>query len=211
MANDRDALEVIRLRNNFYRDNYRRVVSALLVAVFAIIALTAAVVYLVMERPAPTYFATTDSGRLIPIIPLNRPVMNSIAITRWATTAATSAYSFNFLNYRQQLQAASQYFTDSGWKNYLDKLKSSGNLDAVTKRKLILTSVPGGAAVIVNQGLLNGRYAWRVQMPLLATFRSSSETKYSNAMMVTMLIVRVSTTVNPQGIAIDQINIATSS
>ena len=206
MAKDRDALETIRLRNNFYRDNYRKVVSALLVSVIAVIALTCAVVYLVMNRPAPTYFATTDQGRLIPIIPLNRPVMTKLSIERWATNAATQAYSFDFINYRQQLQTASKYFTDNAWKDYINKLKSSGNLDAVTKRKLIITSVPGGAAVIENEGLLDGRYAWRIQMPLLATFRSSSEVKYQNAMMVTMLIVRVSTAVNPEGIAIAQIN-----
>jgi len=203
-----DALELVRLRNNFYRDNYRKVVSALLVALLAIIALVGAIVYLVMDRPAPTYFATTDSGNIIPIVPLDRPIVNDQSILRWATTAAVSAYTFNFLNYRQQLQTASQYFTEDGWQNYMAKLQQSGNLDSVIKRQLIVTSVPGGAPVIVNEGLLDGRYAWRIQMPLLATYQSSSQTQYSNPLLVTILVVRVSTTINTSGVAIAQINYA---
>ena len=136
-----DALELVRLRNNFYRDNYRKVVSALLVALLAIIALVGAIVYLVMDRPAPTYFATTDSGNIIPIVPLDRPIVNDQSILRWATTAAVSAYTFNFLNYRQQLQTASQYFTEDGWQNYMAKLQQSGNLDSVIKRQLIVLSL----------------------------------------------------------------------
>ncbi len=206
--NNDDALELIRLRNNFYRDNYRKVVTALLVALIAIIVLVCGIVYLVMDRPAPTYFATTDSGNIIPIVPLDRPMVNDQTVLRWATTAAVSAYTFNFLNYREQLQSASKYFTQDAWQGYLTKLKDSGNLDSVIKRQLIVTAVPGGAPVIENEGLLSGRYAWRIQMPLLATYQSSSDTKYSNPLLVTILIVRVSTTVSPDGIAIAQINYA---
>lgn len=205
---DQDALELVRLRNNFYRDNYRRVVSALLIALLAIIVLVLAVIYLVIDRPAPTYFATTDSGNIIPIVPLDRPMVNDQSILSWATTAAVSAYTFNFLNYREQLQTASKYFTHEAFQNYMAKLKDSGNLDAVIKRQLIVTAVPGGAPIIVNEGLLDGRYAWRIQMPILATYQSSSETKYSNPLLVTILIVRVSTTASPDGIAIAQINYA---
>lgn len=208
MAKDNGALELIRLRNNFYRDNYRKVVGALLIALFAIIALSGAVVYLVMNRPAPTYFAATDSGKIIPMVPLGRPMLSNKAVIRWASNAAVSAYTFNFLNYREQLQNASQYFTASAWKGYLNKLKSSGNLDAVLKRKLIVTAVPAGAPVVVNQGQLDGRYAWRIQMPMLATYQSSSQTKYSNPLLVTILVVRVSTTTNPEGVSIAQVNYA---
>lgn len=202
-----DALELVRLRNNFYRDNYRKVVGALLVALIAIVALVGAVVYLVMNRPSPTYFATTDSGRIIPLVPLGRPMVNDNSLLVWASNAAVSAYTFDFLHYRQQLQSIDKYFTTAGYHDYIQKLNTSGNLDSVIKKKIIVSAIPGGTPVIQNQGVLDGRYAWRIQMPLLVTYHTGGQ-QFNNTLMVSMLVVRVSTTQNPEGIAIAQINYA---
>ncbi|MCK1862760.1 DotI/IcmL/TraM family protein, partial [Legionella pneumophila] len=45
---------------------------------------------------------------------------------------------------------------------------------------------------------LNGRYSWRVQMPILVTYQSASEFTQQNN-VVTMLITRVSTLNSPRG------------
>ena len=120
---DNDALEVVRLRNNLYRDNYRRLVGMLLLMIIITIALVGVVVYLVTHRPAPQYFATSADGRITPLYPLSQPVVNPGELAQWANQAAVAAYTYNFVNYRKELQAASEFFTPEGWTQFQNGLK----------------------------------------------------------------------------------------
>lgn len=198
-----DAIEAVRLRNEFYRDNYRKVVGALLISILIIFVLVGGVVYVVSNPPAPQYFATTSDGRIIPLVPLDQPNLSDAALLQWANTAAIAAYNYNFINYRQALQDASQYFTPEGWQAFLDALKSSNNLDAVIAKKLIVSAVATGAPVILEQGPLMGKYSWKVQMPMLVTYQSASQFSQQNV-TVTMLIARVPTLTSVRGIGIAQ-------
>lgn len=148
-----DALEVVKLRRDFYRDGYRLVVTALLATLLIVIILAAAVVYLVSHRPAPQYFATTQDGRLIKMIALDQPNLTDKALLLWVTNAVTSLYTYDFVNYRATFQSNAQYFTADGWRSFLDKLNASQNLQAVKDKKLVVRAVPAGAPVILSQVL----------------------------------------------------------
>jgi len=196
-----DALEVVKNRNNFYRDSYRKLLLMLLMSVLAIIGLIVAVVFLVMSRPSPTYFATTDSGRMIPLIPLNQPNLSDKTLLQWASQAVVSVYSYNFVNFRQVFQTNEKYFTTGGWNDFLNALKSSRNLQTVQQKKLIVSAVLSGAPIISSKHLLSGRYTWRVQMPVLVTYQSMSE-QFNSSYLITLTIQRVSTLDNIYGVGI---------
>lgn len=196
-------LELIHLRNNFYRDNYRRVVMALLLMIIINIALGCIIAYQVINRPQPIYFATSNDGKIIKLQPLNQPVISHAELLQWATMAATEANTFSFANYRKQLQDAAGYFTNNGWKEFNAALKRSRNLETVIARKLVTNAVATGAPVILDQGIINGRYAWSVRLPLLITYESASSS-IRQAVIVTLLITRVPTLDTPKGIAIAQ-------
>jgi len=198
-----DALKLVRLRNNFYRDSYRRVLAVLLFMVVANIGLLGLLAYRMTHVTPTRYFATSADGRITPLQPLSQPLVSVSALLQWANQAAVDAYSYNFVNYRKQLQAASEYFTPSGWRTYEAALKSSRNLETVIARKLVVTAVATGAPVILDQRVVNGRYAWKVQMPLLVTYQSAS-TLFQQPLVVTMIVTRVSMRDVPKGIAISQ-------
>jgi len=198
-----DALQVVQLRNEFYRDNYRKVVTALLISFVVMLVLASALLYIVSHPPAPRYFASTNDGRIIPLIPFDQPNLSNSALLEWANTAATAAYSYNFVNYRQALQQAADYFTPEGKQTFFNAIKSSNNLQAVIAKKLIVSSVATGVPVVLEQGLLAGRYTWKIQIPLLITFQSASQFS-QQSVTVTMLIVRVSPLESPNGIGIAQ-------
>jgi intracellular multiplication protein IcmL len=203
------ALEMVQLRNRFYRDNYRRIMAILLVAGLAILILVGALAYVVTHPPAPRYFATDSTGRIVPLVPLDQPNLSTPSILQWANSAAVAAFSYNFVNYRQQLQAASEFFTPEGWQAFLNSLTASNNLQAVTSKKLVVSAVATGAPVVLQQGVLNGQYSWRVQMPLLVTYQSVEQVS-QQSLIVNMLITRVSTLTSVRGIGIAQF-VATSS
>jgi intracellular multiplication protein IcmL len=197
-----DSIELIRLRNNFYRDNYRRIMKLLLILTATLVVMIAIIFYLLAHRPQPKYFATTQAGRVLELIPLSTPMLSSTALLNWASELATATFTYNYLNYRQQIQALQPNFGANTWKDFLAELKK-GNIEAMVKRKLAVTAVPSGAPVILSQGNLNGRYTWKVQVPILAKYVSASDT-YQNQYLVTMTIVRVSTLENQNGVAVSQ-------
>ncbi len=202
-----DALETVRLRNNFYRDNYRRVVFALALMILINIALIGMLAYVISHRPMPVYFATTADGKIIQLYPLSDPVVSKAELLTWATVAATSANTYSFVNYRQELQNASQFFTPNGWNEFQAALKRTRNLETVIAKKLVVNAVATGAPVILDQGIINGAYAWRIQLPILMTYESAN-TKIPQPAMVTMVVTRVPTLDTPKGIAISEFNMS---
>lgn len=195
-------LELVMLRNNFYRDNFRRMMIVCLALLAIIAGLISYIFYQEQNKPKPTYFATTSDGKLIKLIPLNQPNLKSNALLQWATEAGTAAYTFNFVNYRKALQDVRQYFTKRGYENFLKALTDSRNLEAVKSKKLVVSAVPTGAPVILKEGATsNGRYAWQVQFPMLLTYQSASDSIRQN-IIVTMLITRIPTLESEKGVGI---------
>lgn len=199
---DRDALELVRLRNTFYRDSYRRVLAVLLIMVLVNIVLAVALFYVISHKPEPKYFATTSDGKITRLYALSSPIVSTAELLQWATVAATAANTYNFVNYRKELQEASQYFTPAGWKEYQRELKGSRNLETVLAKKLTVNAVATGAPIILDQGVVAGRYKWKIQIPILLTYESST-TKINQPLLVTMLVTRVSTLETPNGVGID--------
>lgn len=198
-----DALTQVTMRNAFYHDGQRKIMLALLISAVINFILVALVVYLLTHPPAPKYFATTINGRITPLYPLNQPNQSDSAVLQWANQAAIATFTYNFVNWREELQASSQFFTSDGWTQFLTALQQSNNLEAVKAKKLIVSAVATRAPIILQKGVLNGRFSWRVQMPILVTYQSASEFSQQNN-VVTMLITRVSTLNSPRGIGISQ-------
>jgi intracellular multiplication protein IcmL len=196
-----DALVAVSARNEFYRDSYRKVLIALNLAILCLIILVGAVIYVMSHPPQPKYFATYADGKLVPLIPLNQPNVSQAALLQWANTAVIAVNTYDFFNYREQLQKASEYFTPEGWQAYLNELKASRNLNAVLEKKLVVSAVATRAPTILRESILDGVYTWVVNMPILVTYQSASE--YSQqSLIVTLMVRRISTLTNPNGIGI---------
>ena len=198
-------VEVVALRNQFYRDNYRRTLMLLLVLVLSNVCLVGVIYYLVSNKPAPVYFALNQDGSLTKIYALTEPIVSRSELLSWATSAVTEAYTFDFLNWRKQFQTISELFTTNGWNNFSAELQRTKTLDLILKEKLSATAVATGAPVITNQGILGGRYNWAISMPILVTYESKN-LKIPLPLMITLTVRRVSTLDTPRGIAIESFN-----
>lgn len=198
-----DALTLVALRNKFYKDGQRHVILALFLSILVSLILGFLLIYIIKNPPAPKYFATSINGRITPLFALNEPNQSDSAVLQWANQAAIAAFTYNFVNWRSELQASSGFFTGEGWTQFQKALEQSNNLDAVRAKKLVVSAVATRAPVILQKGLLQGVYSWRVQMPLLVTYQSASEFTQQNN-VVTLLIMRVSTLNYPRGIGIAQ-------
>lgn len=196
-----DSLEIVNLRSDFQRDGHHRILLLLLVSIILNALLVSAFVYIISHPPAPQYFATTVNGRITPLIPLDQPNMPPSTLLQWANASAIAAYSYNFQNYRKELQSASEFFTPDGWTEFTNALKASNMLNTVIEKKLVVSAVATGAPVILDQGMFNGVYTWKVEMPMLVTYVSASQSARQN-IVVKMMIQRVSTLNSARGIGI---------
>lgn len=200
---EEERLVPVSMRNDFYRDSYKKVLFVLFISIGFNFALASVVSFMVMNPPKPKYFATSINGRVTPLVALDMPNQSDSAVLQWVNQAAIAAYTYNFLNYRNQLKAASSYFTTDGWKQFLLALSGSNALDTVKQEKLIVSAVATKAPVILQKGVVNGSYSWRVQLPILVSYQSASQSRQQTK-VVTLLVTRISTLSSPRGIGIAQ-------
>lgn len=188
--------------NSFYQRYYHYFILALIAVIFLTIFAVSFVLYQTKHRPLPTFFAVNPEKKELSLPAFTEPNLLPDTILRWASKAATAAYTFDFYNYREQIQAVRPYFTEAGWNDYLASVDSL--INNIVQNQLFINGVVAGTPVISNQGELPRKgYVWRVQIPFLVTYQSANTTSKRNY-LVTLVLVRVPTNENPQGIGIDQ-------
>lgn len=197
-------LESVVVRNSYYRDGYRMLLNVAVIEAFVIIALVSALILvLVGARPQKYFFATTEDGRLIPIVSLDQPNLSAPAIVAWAAQSASETMTFGFHDYRRRLQESSRHFTRRGWESFTKALQRSGIIDSVTTNRQVLTATPSGAPTLISEGVVNGRYEWQIEVPILISYEFGSTSRQSS-MRLRLLVVRVPQLENANGIGIEQ-------
>ncbi|OGT44065.1 MAG: type IV secretion protein IcmL [Gammaproteobacteria bacterium RIFCSPHIGHO2_12_FULL_40_19] len=199
----KEGLTLVLIRNAFYRDNYRRALFALLVVFLINILLAVMIIEHYLNPPEPRYFATNSQYQLIKWHPLSDPVVTDNYVLQWVSDAVQQAFNLDFVHWRQQLQAASNNFTPSGWHWFLSAFKQSGDLDSLVKLQMVSAASVTGAPVIVNQAVLDGVYVWNITIPIMITYINAHKTIHQ-PLKVTVIVERVPVQDNPSLIAINQ-------
>lgn len=206
--NTQDSLTLIFMRNAFYKKLCYLTLATLVLCIVVIGILISILFFLVKNPIKPLYFATDSVGRLIQDPSLDQSNMSTEEITAWAIEAVQAAYTYNYVNYRFQLQNTQKYFTTYGWQNYMQALTASNNLLAVTDRSMLVLARVVGQPTILAQGILAGAYAWKIKLPILITNwlpPYDERSKFANALTVTMIIQRQPILESYKGVGIIQI------
>ncbi|MBI2790819.1 MAG: type IVB secretion system apparatus protein IcmL/DotI [Gammaproteobacteria bacterium] len=197
----------IMVRANFYRDNMRRLMIFCIFLIFVICGLMGWVIFERLNKPPVHYFTTSNDGKLTLLYPLNQPNLTTSSLLDWVVEAGTTAYNFNFGNYDRALKDIKIYFTDAGYQNFLNALTAARTIDTVRTKQLVVAAIATDKPVILKEGpTTDGIYAWEVQLPMLVTYQSASDTRKQN-IVLTMLIARRSTLESPKGIGIASIKV----
>jgi intracellular multiplication protein IcmL len=209
--NANDALVLVFSRNAFYKRLHYLALFAFFLSLVVIVFLVLTFHYLYRNPTHPIYFATDDVSRLIYIVPVNTPNMSEAEVAAWTIQAVLAANSYDFINYRAQLQGAQKYFTQYGWDKYMQALKASNNLLGVINYKEIVTAQVVDQPTIVKKGILGGAYAWQYRMPLLVTHSREpydGTNSYNNSYTVTVIVQRQPILQGNKGLGIVQLVIS---
>jgi len=129
-------------------------------------------------------------------------------LTSWLTDAVSETYTFSFLSYGEQVKKAEQYFTEDGYRSYLNALQINNVEKDILSKRLEVATIPLQTPVLINSGVYGSNEFWRFRVPVLVSIQGSKEpliTKY----MVEVLIIRVPSYINYKGIAIAEYNMVT--
>lgn len=201
---DLSGLGRVVLRNEYYRDGYRLALRVAVVQSFVIVGLIAAMFFVInVHQPENRYFATTEDGRLIPMVSLSQPNLSNPALMSWVAQAATETMTFGFSDYRRRLQESSRNFTRRGWESFTSALQSARIIESIEANSQVISAAPRGAPILQSEGVVNGQYQWIVQIPMVLSYQSGSRQRSDN-WLVTLVVVRVPRLESPNGVGIAQ-------
>ena len=78
-----EELQLVNLRDDFYRDGFYKALTAFVVLLVAILLLIAAVLYLQLSKPAPVFFSTGDEYRTVAPVPVNQSYLTLPDLLQW--------------------------------------------------------------------------------------------------------------------------------
>ncbi len=157
----------------------------------------------IATRSSKHFFGRLTNGQVFEITGLDRPNVSTKALLSWVTLAATSTFTFDFFNYQDQLNAVKDYFTADGFNNFLASLQETEVLKTIKEKKLILSAVAIGPAIVLTEEGVGDKHSWRIQVPLIVRYQSANVDE-TRTQVVEVLVTQVSTEDAPKGIGISQ-------
>lgn len=201
---DLGGLGAVMIRNEFYRDGYRNLLRLAVLQSLIILGMVGAMYFVIqVHQPENRYFATTEDGRLVPMVALNQPNLSNPALMSWVAQAATEVMTFGFNDYRRRLQEASRNFTRPGWESFTGALERARIIESVESLQQVVTAAPEGAPILISEGMVGGRYQWVIELPLILSYQAGTKVK-NDRLLVTLVVVRVPRLESPNGVGIEQ-------
>jgi hypothetical protein len=210
-----DGLTFVIARNAFYLINGQKMMMVLIGQFFLIMAMIAVIIKLTDFTDSRDHFfpAQTDNTIIVEK-PLFEPVYSEDQIRTWVENSVTRTLTFGFYDHLIRLQDSRIYFTRDGWASFtkamndaeiferIGAVKSSTvvGVNQVVSAKLR----PGEKPTITAQGILRGRYTWKVSLLLDVTFNNKAvESRFTWA--IDTVVTRLPLMESREGIGISQL------
>jgi hypothetical protein len=188
---------------------YQRLARLITAQSVAIGILTALMIFgAPVLRPVNKYSAITPGRAKQELVSLFTPNLTSQAILSWAATSVTEVMTIGFGDFDERVRFQRKRFTNRGWQSFQKAIMDQKLREAFKSRQLILTTVPSNTPVIVAQGAdIENGYIWIVEMPIILTFVTNNNVSKKSRAIARLAIVRVPSTENVRGIAINSWNL----
>lgn len=175
--------------------------------VMALMVVLLGVVFYLSQRV--TYFAVTNDGRLTKLQPLSAPVYNRQRVISHGVQAISESFALDFVNYKQTLTNARNFYTKKGFDSLMLALEKSGLTERIEGERLVSSIIYTSTPVLAGEGVdVDGVYKWKIEFPVQFTLRSSNKAVDTKALAV-VIIQRVPPEESLDGIAVSALNIKT--
>lgn len=150
----------------------------------------------------PVAVAATDQGRVIPVVPLDKPYVTDSRVISFVEECARKAFSHDFKNFRLTLNEASKCFTTDGSKIYLGAMDEM--IHKLETQRMIMSVSVEPPVVVKGPLMLDGRATWYVQSKITLYREGQTERVSPQSYILDTTVVRVDLEENVRGIAINE-------
>lgn len=157
----------------------------------------------------PQVVAVSDSGRIIPLVPLNKPFVTQSRVISFAEECTRRAFAHDFVNYRATLTNAASCFTSEGGDMFTGAMEPL--IKDLIQRRMIMTASVDPPVIVQGPAEVRGRVVWIVQAKMQLFREGSKERITPQGFVVEMEVVRVELEENPRGISIRAFNVRPAS
>ncbi len=177
----------------------------------SVIALATALIIAIffVTRSHREVIAATPEGRLIPVVPLDKPYVSDARVLGYVDECARMVFSHDFLHWRTTLQGSKACFTEKGGDAVEEALAPW--VKDIVERELTMSVSLADTPVIAKRGEFNGAFAWRVQAPISLFRRGTKVSDTPRPFLLQVVVRRVGLDQNPRGIAIDSLQLVPDS
>ncbi len=192
----------IRLRNRFFFMMYRYSTMVFLTSLLCFISAIIFLIFFLRQPIPPQYIPTLEDGRYIQLEPLST-CKSDQEVQKFMFDAVKKLYRYDYINYAEQIQEATNYFTPAGWNEYLTSFQNSNTLNAVKQNKWVVTSKLNSLPSIIEKKNAGNICVFDLQMPILVSY--IGETGQEEKGIVYMRVIRQSVIDNADGLGITKI------
>lgn len=151
---------------------YRKVIVMSILTTIAVIVSLVGLALFTTEKIEPKYVAVSENNMVIEDRPLNEEVIEESVILTDALEVIEGLNNYDYLNWKKSLLRMQKHFEPNAWYDFQKSVSESQNMEAVKDGKRIVTSDIKGSPVIRKKINNNQIFTWKVEVPVLITYKS---------------------------------------
>lgn len=179
------------------------IITGMSIALVLLTTTTVALSVFVFKKKIES-FAVSESGRVIPIIPLDQPYVNDARITGFAEECLRGSFAHDYENFRLTMNSAKTCYTTAGARNFEAAMEPL-LVDVRTKNVVLSASME--PTVVVKSYKLSGVVHWETETMMTLYRRGTREQLAPLKFVVTSVIERVALDESVRGISVRSINL----
>lgn len=197
------SLKIVNLRNRFLNIVYRNLIILLITSVLSLASSIAFLIFYYKQPIPPQFILVNEDGRYVEP-PTLKECKTDSEVSQFVINALSELHKFDFINRKDQMSKASNYFSTKSWNEFNQVFVETGTLRLVEEKRLIST-VDVEIPEITEKYEEKGICKWKVRVPMNIYYLNSSERSAINSLSgnARIILARQSVLNNPKGLVIE--------
>jgi hypothetical protein len=167
------------------------VATSTLLSGLSIVLALCLLIYLGVTERRDRLYAYNSSGPPSQLQYADTPNISSEALINWCKMVVGELFTYNFNDVYQRMDAAFGYFTPRGWDSFAAAFMASDVFNRTQAQRIFVSTLPSGIASVIEEGDVNGRYTWTVQLAAVTRIYSGTSQLENNT--ISMVVEKVPT------------------
>ncbi|HCV03992.1 MAG TPA: hypothetical protein DG048_15200 [Pseudoalteromonas sp.] len=181
------------MRSLIYQGSFKSALSFNKFLIVSNILAYAIIVFLVLKPyPKPETYSLDANGRFERIYPLNQDSMTSTQLTQWAVDCVLELNSYTFYSALNHLnKVVPRCLTVNAGQSFISNFEQT-ILDEMRVNEQSYEASLNGAGIITAEGVVEGRKAYQMQIPIIVTRYDMNRSPKSFKYLIKLEVIRVS-------------------